>query len=687
MTFRCAIDEIRKALSSGLESLGYSDSVQEVQNFDISEPARKEYGDLACNIAFPLSKKHKKRPFDIANEIVEKLLKPYISEKQKYDKDSSFILSAETHPSGYINFKINFPKLAESILDPILDDSNIGVSDFGHAQRVLIEHTSVNPNKALHIGHVRNMVIGDSLYRIMRATNHDVAVLNYIDDSGLQVADIVVGFKFAGFPVNPGASHNISSSSGRDNTNNQSQEDSNDNDDKYDKNQNRDVKKFTKFDHYCDEIYVKVNELYQTDKSLEEKRQLVLSEIEKGTSDIAKFSSEITMRVLKDQLKTSWRMRARYDLLNFESQIIHSNLWMKSFDLLKEKGISRIETSGKNNGCWILKVEGEEDKVLVRSNGTATYIAKDIPYAAWKLGIVHDPFCYYKFTQQWDGTPLWATTLNSKLLSKNSSAEHPEFSSADAAITITDVRQDRLQRIISKILGTLHANGKEYYHLGYESVSLSSETARVLGLEVGDKKFVHMSGRKGINIDADYVLDRLHKKAHEEVRKRNPDLSSELSEGIAEEIAVSALRYNLIKQDLGKMITFDISESLNLEGDTGPYLQYAYARSIHILQKSDHDYSQRKYDLLTSEPEHRLIKELAKFDIVLEQAVKNLDPRLIAKYAYTLATEFNLFYEKVPVLREKDPEIMHSRLVLVKAFGFMLKKALNLLGVAPLDKM
>src|SRR5919199_736811 len=462
MTFRCAIDEIRKALSSGLESLGYSESVQEVQNFDISEPARKEYGDLACNIAFPLSKKHKKRPFDIANEIVEKHLKPYISEKQKNNKSSSFILSAETHPSGYINFRVNFTKLAETILDPILDDSNTGLSDFGHAKRVLIEHTSVNPNKALHIGHVRNMVIGDSLYRIMRATNHYAAVLNYVDDSGLQVADIIVGFKFAGFPVDPEA--NSANYSSTDNSKSKSQDDDYDNEEKKYENENKNARKFTKFDHYCDEVYVKVNELYQTDKSLEEKRQLVLKEIEKGTSDIARFSSEITTRVLKDQLKTTWRMKTRYDLLNFESQIIHSNLWMKSFDLLKEKGISQLETNGKNNGCWILKIEGEEDKVLVRSNGTATYIAKDIPYAAWKLGIVHDPFYYYVFRQQWDATPLWATTLNSKSLRKNNRTEHPNFSSADVAITITDVRQDRLQRIISKILGQLPTKDKEYYH-------------------------------------------------------------------------------------------------------------------------------------------------------------------------------------------------------------------------------
>jgi arginyl-tRNA synthetase len=397
------------------------------------------------------------------------------------------------------------------------------------------------------------------------------------------------------------------------------------------------------------------------------------------------------MRVLKDQLKTSWRMKTRYDLLNFESQIIHSKLWIKSFELLKERGISQLETSGKNIGCWILKIEGENDKVIVRSNGTTTYIAKDIPYAAWKLGIVNDPFSYYRFTQQWDNTSLWATSLNdigSGNNNKNNGHSHPQFRPADIAITITDVRQDRLQRIISKVLDQLRTNDNKYYHLSYESVSLSSETAKMLGLELEeDKKFVHMSGRKGINIDADYVLDRLHSKACEEVKKRNPDLSAKLSEQIAEEIAVSALRYNLIRQDLGKMITFDISESLNLEGDTGPYLQYAYARSIHILQKSDQDYSQRKYELLITDEEQSLIKEIAKFDIILEEAVKNLDPRLIAKYAYALATEFNLFYEKVPVLREKDGQIMHTRLVLVKAFGIMLAKALNLLGLAPLDKM
>jgi arginyl-tRNA synthetase len=688
------IDEIRKAVISSIEKLGYyyqhdekeeeDDKAKDVkgsQEFDISEPARKEYGDLACNVAFQISKKLKKRPFEIANEVVEKQLRPYISEKKnKHKEDSSFILSAEAHPTGYINFRINFEKLATSTLNAVLDNPNFGFLDIGKNKHALIEHTSVNPNKALHIGHLRNMVIGDTLYRIMKATNYKTFVLNYIDDSGLQVADIVVGFKFAGFAVDPSERSNRSTIG---NDSNKHAEENNKNSDVGNK------INFEKFDHYSDEVYVKVNELYQTDKALQEKRQVVLKEIEKGTSEIAHFSSKITMRVLKDQLKTAWRMKSHYDLLNFESQIIHSKLWSRCFELLKQNGIAHFETTGKNKGCWVIKVQGEEDKVITRSDGTTTYIAKDIPYASWKLGLVEDPFYYYKFAVQWDDSPLWATTLDAQRGPDNNNKNHlnPRFSPADIAITITDVRQDRLQRIISKVLLQMQSDAREYHHLGYESVSLSSETAKLLGLDIGDKKFLHMSGRKGINIDADYVLEELRTKAHQEVKKRNPDLSIPLQQEIAEEIAVSALRYSLIKQDLGKMITFDIAESLNLEGDTGPYLQYAYARSQHILQKSDQDYSQRTFESLSFPEEHDLITEISKFDIVVEESARNFNPKLIAKYAYTLATEFNLFYEKVHVLREKDLQVMHARLVLVHAFGLILRKAMGLLAITPLEKM
>lgn len=642
LTFRLLVNEIRQAVSNSLINLNYVH-----QDFDISESPRKEFGDLSCNVAFPLSKALRRRPVDIANEIIEKELKPYI-EKKKATDSISFILSVESHPSGYINFKANISNLASWTLNEVLKNSKYGFNDLGKGKRIIIEHTSINPNKALHVGHMRNVVIGDILYRTLRATNHEVIVLNYIDDSGLQVADIVVGFRFAGLPLYP-------------------------------------KDKTIKFDQYCgDEVYVKINEMYKEDKYLEEKRRLVLKEIELGTSEIAKFASEITMRVLKDQLKTCWRMKAHYDLLNYESHIVTSRLWSKTFEMLKEKGIATLQTEGKNKYCWVIKLENEEEKVIVRSDGTATYIAKDIPYAAWKLGLVEDPFFYYKFADQWDESILWATTLNPNAGNHG----HPTFNSGEMVITIIDSRQARLQRIIAAVLSHLQTNNDRYIHLAYEAMTLSADTAKSLGLDIGDRQFMHISGRKGIYINADYILDKLQTTAYQEVRKRNPDISNDITNRIAEEISISAIRYNLIKQDLDKIITFDIVDSLSLEGNTGPYLQYTYARSQRILEKyGNKNVSSENFGLLIQEAEVNLIKMIAKMDLVIEETVKTLNPKLLARYAYDLATAFNIFYEKVHVLREKDKETMFSRLALVKAFGVTLNNIFNVLGISALEKM
>ena len=281
MTFRLLVNEIRQAVANSLINLNYVH-----QDFDISESPRKEFGDLSCNVAFLLSKHLRRGPLDIANEIIEKELTPYI-EKKKATNSLSFILSVESHPSGYINFRANISNLASWTLNEVLKNSKYGFNNLGEGQRIIIEHTSINPNKALHVGHMRNVVIGDILYRIFRATNYEVIVLNYIDDSGLQVADIVVGFRFAGLPLYP-------------------------------------KDKTIKFDQYCgDEVYVKINEMYKDDKYLEEKRRLVLKEIELGRSEIAKFASDITMRVLKDKLKTCWIMIVNYDFLNYVSHIVN----------------------------------------------------------------------------------------------------------------------------------------------------------------------------------------------------------------------------------------------------------------------------------------------------------------------------------------------------------------------------
>ena len=641
MTLRILIHEVRELVSSALTSAGYP-----VIEFDVSEPPQHAFGDLSCNVAFLLSKHLKKPPTKIATELAE-ALRPRIQ--------GSYILSADP-AGGYINFRANYARLSPATLSHVLSNpENYGYPNSGQDMHIVIEHTSINPNKALHVGHMRNVIIGDTLYRIMRATNHRTTVLNYIDDSGVQIADIVVGFKFAGFPVAPPT-----------------------------KNQ--------KFDHYCgDEVYVKINEIYEKDPQVAEKRKLVLKEIEEGKSEIARFAMEITLRVLQEQLKTCWRMKAHYDLLNFETHIVGSKLWSKAFELLKSNGIAKYETEGKNKGCWVIegKEKEEEDKVLIRSDGTATYIAKDIPYAAWKLGLVEDPFYYQEYMKQWDGSTLYATTLadgsNSKSIGK-------KFNGGQGVITIIDSRQSRLQRIISQVLSKIGVGGShKYFHLSYEAVTLSSDTAKEFGIDIGDRQFMHMSGRKGIYVNADYVLDALHTKAYKEVKTRNPDFSDQQLNKIADEISISAMRYNMIKQDLDKIITFDIKESLSLEGDTGPYLQYAYARSQRILEKSEQSIIAGKtdfaFDRLTNESEIALIKEISKLDLMVENAAKSLCPKSLARYAYNLAMTFNLFYEKVPVLREQDNEVRMARLGLVKAFGIALKNTLEVLGITALDRM
>jgi arginyl-tRNA synthetase len=637
MTFRILIRQVRELVSSTLTSAGYP-----LIEFDVSEPPQKGFGDLSCNVAFLLSKHLKKPPQKIATELAESI---------RLHIQNSYILSTDA-AAGYLNFKANYARFSPATLSFALSNpQKYGYHDSGQGKHIVIEHTSVNPNKALHVGHMRNVIIGDTLCRIMKATNHRTTVLNYVDDSGAQIADIVVGFKFAGFPVNPPT-----------------------------KNQ--------KFDHYCgDDVYVKINEMYEKDPQLVQKRNLVLKEIEEGRSETASFAMDIALRVLQEQLNTCWRMKARYDLLNFESHIVVSKLWSKAFELLKSNHIAKYETEGKNKGCWVIEGKNEEDKILVRSDGTATYIAKDIPYAAWKLGLVEDPFFYREYSKQWDGSTLYATTLDDG----NKSIDK-KFNGGEPVMTIIDSRQSRLQRIISLVLSKIGVGGERYFHLSYEAVTLSSDTAKAFGIDIGERQFMHMSGRKGIYVNADYVLEALHTKAYEEVKSRNHDFSEQLLHAIAEEIAISAIRYNMIKQDLDKIIAFDIKESLSLEGDTGPYLQYAYARSQRILEKSQQDIiAGRKrdfaFDRLTHESEIDLIKMIAKLDLVVEDAAKSLSLKSLAHYAYNLAMTFNIFYEKVPVLREQDDEVRLARLALVKVFGIVLKNALEVLGITALDRM
>ncbi len=660
------INEINRSLE---EVLTYYKLNRSEVNFEITEPHVKDFGDFSTNICFLLVKKLKKSPNEIADFIVNSILP---ANRILMDKNSLIEAVSFVNP-GFINFKINNRLFVSEFLKEVSNNTAFepeNNNNLNSNELILIEHTSVNPNKALHVGHLRNAIIGDCLYRILRKAGKAVKVINYIDDSGVQVADIIVGLKHVGFST------------------------------KLD--DQKSSEKETKFDHYCgNEIYVKTNELYKSRPDLEIKRKIILKELEDPESETSLFTKTIVDRVLIDQLKTCWKLKSRYDLLCFESQIVQSNLWNDIFSILRDKQIIYDEKVGKNAGCWVYKSTKEGDKVLVRSDLTLTYFAKDIPFAVWKLGYLRNPFDYVFYAHQWDSSILYKTKIEKSLVESfesNSDFEKEsiiDFSRISKVITIIDSRQERLQNLLVEILGKLGLDSSKYRYLGYEPVILSQSSLENLGIAGKDKNSLHMSGRKGIYIEADAALSILEQRAKAETRNRNPDLSEEEIAFISKEISISAIRYFFIKFDFGKMITFDINESLSLEGDTASYIQYAYARGKRVEYKINEASFPNKqinfenqFEILDfSSAEINLIKHACRYDIELKQAANNIDPKALSKYLFQLATLFNNFYEKSPILKEKNQSLACYRTLILNNILEILKRCMDIIGITPLNRM
>ena len=623
MAFLDIINQVKDNTSKIISEKGYD-------NVDfVVEYSRSGFGDITCNVAFLLAKNLKKNPQEIAQEFAG-----------EYNL-GKYLEKVEAHKSGYLNFFINTNLFNNAVLNQSLRD-NYGSLDIGKNSKLVIEHTSVNPNKALHIGHLRNVAIGDSVSRILLKVNYDVKVLNYVDDSGLQVADIIVGFKYGGFSESPPNGE--------------------------------------KFANYCgDTVYVSTTSKYESDKDLESKRHEILKELEDSTSDAAKFGKTLTRKILSDQLDTAWNLGASYDCLNFESEILYSKLWEKIFEKMKSENLLRLEDQGDNAGCWVLPVLNEDDKIIVRSNGAATYVAKDIPYAAWKLGALTDPFNYAEYTTQPNGRILYETTLEETQIPKQSF-------SANKVITVIDNRQTNLQKIVTNLMSKFNPESS-YVHLGYEAVTLSAETAKILGNKT-DGKDVQMSGRKGLYINADEIIAKLEKHIFLESKERNDDLDDASLNEIAHNVAVGTIRYELIKPDLGKIITFDINTSLKIEGDTCSYIQYSCVRAARILEKFGKEPNfATQFDQLNTDYEINLIKQIGLFEVFVNDAAKNYSPKVIAKYCYDLAVAFSSFYEHVNVLKAETPELINARLCLVLSFKLTLEKALNLIGIIAPQRM
>ena len=598
---------------------------------DLNSPPGEGYGDLSSAVCIRLGKQTAQEPAEIAIRLASLMMDRV--------RATRYVGGVTPHRAGYLNFTINMSRFASDSVRAVLG-GDLGSSDRA-SKRITVEHTNVNPNKALHIGHARNLVLGDSLVNVLRYLGDDVKALNYVDDSGSQFADVIVGFKFLGYSDQPPPG--------------------------------------TKFDAYCgDSVYTKVTQRYSEDPALKQKQSLVLRAIEEGKGEIADYARSVVKRILAAQLETCWRLGASYDLLNWESQVVHSGMWERVFAMLKENGIVKLETEGDNKGCWVIPdPETGEQKVVVRSDGTAVYVAKDIPYAAWKIGLVADPFGYELYqAAQPNGSELRSTVLSG-------GSRTDDFAGADQSISVIDVRQAYLQKIVAKVLESMKGGSStRYLHRGYEVVALSKSTAQGLGFKI-EGEFAHMSGRAGLYVNVDAVLDRLRDRAKAETRKRNLKEPDEWVGDVSEAIAVAALRYELLKQDPDKIIVFDMEDALKLQGDTGPYLLYTYARARRILDKTEGTprISEESASLMKTRQEARLVKKMSALDIGVARAGEFLSPREVAKFAHELAVCINDFYESVQVNREPNPSLRDARLALVDAASRVLAQSMAIIGV------
>ncbi|MCX8187036.1 MAG: arginine--tRNA ligase [Nitrososphaeria archaeon] len=596
-----------------------------------------EYGEISSTVAFQLARPSKKNPLVVAEELMRSI-----------DLSNARLVASVEAVNGYLNFKVDWNKYAESILREVFEEGErYGSSRIGEGKQVIIEHTSVNPNKPLHIGHARNTCLGDTIARILKFLGYDLIVLNYIDDSGTQMADVVLGFSDLGYQLDPPEN--------------------------------------MRFDEYCgDVVYVESVKRAEADPVLAEKRRQIVKEIESRSGKYFELNKLIVERVLRDQLKTCWRLGARYDVLNMESDVLEYRLWDEVFEKLREKNAVYYAGSGPKTGCWLLDLSGhpvlsrEGDEVLVKSDHTTTYIARDIAYAAWKLGGTSKDFTYEIFGQNPDGTEIYVTSGNGSTRLK--------LSKIEKVINVIDVRQRRPQEIVKYALGLLGLQSEKYIHYAYEVVALSRSDAEKLGYPPDpDRQVIHMSGRRGLYVKADQLIDMLRDRAAEEVAQRHPDWDRRRVEEVAEKIAVGALRYSLIKPDIDKMIILNTEEMLKLEGDTAPYLQYTYARACRILEKSDSQISTKPPDNLT-EDERTLLRRMTYLPILLQEFGENLLVKPIANYAYKLASDFNNFYEKSPVLWAEE-SVKSFRLGIVKAFTIAFGNVLRLLGIPIIELM
>lgn len=620
---------IADALWRTLEKLGFSDAVSRGEVSNLSEPPDPKLGDISSTIPFKLARHLKRKPYEIAKEVVSNIEKPELVER------------VEAVEPGYVNFFLDKVRLAGAVVKTVMAEGDrYGFYDIGKGKKVIVEHTAVNPTKPLHIGHLRNAVLGDIVANLLRACGWNVEVQNYIDDLGRQMGVLVWAFL-----------NNLHLEVPRE----------------------RDMK----LDFWYGLVYAKAAQKLEKNPELEAEVDEVMKQM-LSDSEVSLFSRQLAEKCVESNLETAARVGIAYDLLVWESDISKARLWERTMKLLEKSEYFVWETEGEYKGCFVAKLSRLEefkdkknpDKVLVRSNMVPTYVAHDIAYQLWKFGILEADLKYRPWHKQFNGKDLWTT---SPILA----TPLTRFAKADRVINVIGYEQEYLQKTIRaclKLLGYLE-QAENSIHLSYKHVQLMGE---------------RFSGREGnwVGYHADAVINQTMLCAYEQVNKNLPDASELEKRQIAEIIAVGAVRYWLAKFSTEQTIIFDYQKVTNFDGETGPYIQYAAVRAKSILERAgvtpDPEINPEK---LSTQREVDLIKHIAKFPEVVLFSAENLKPNILAEYTHQLAVKFNKFYEECPVISAEDPETRKARLALVQVTLQTLKNAMKVLGIEIPPKM
>jgi arginyl-tRNA synthetase len=620
----------------------------------VEQPKQPDFGEFALPVAFQLARQLRKPPKTIATELASQL--PPIEG----------IARLEVAGNGYINLRLDRSWYGEALVggytEPLAPQEQAD-------EKIIVEHTNINPNKAAHIGHLRNAVLGDTFVRMLRGSGQCVEVQNYIDNTGVQVADVVVGFHFLERKSPQEVAILVSDGPER-------------------------------FDYVCWDLYARVSTHYHGNAEALGWRQETLHAIEAGEGVLAEMGHLVADAIVSAHLKTMLRLGVEYDVLPRESEILRMKFWAAAFELLRERKAIHLETEGKNAGCWVMPAAafsedaGEEDsKVIVRSNGTVTYVGKDIAYQLWKFGLLGKDFHYRPLMRYPDGRVLWVST------GEPSEEKTPAFGHARRVYNVIDSRQSYLQDVVVagvKSLG-FDEQAERSIHFSYEMVALTPRTCAELGIELSEegrkRPYVEVSGRKGLGVKADDLIDKLVEKALEEVNSRHPEAPAEERQQVATHIAIGALRYFMLKYTRNSVIAFDFQEALSFEGETGPYVQYTAVRARNILRKLAErgealpDFARElnaeaMERQLKSEDFWQLVLAVSRADTALDRAVASGEPAHVAKYAFQLAQSFNNFYHEYPVLHEPDREKRIFLLWMTDYCSKHLAQTLETLGIA-----